>query len=159
MDDPIRETRGPVIRLGGGCDQPVLPSFARDLGADVFVHAGLGRRLSILSAELRSLYSSGLYPRQAARWQSIPIWSPFRRSRRTLACWVRAATSLSSIHPSAPFREHPHVESHGDPDEARSPTPGPIHTYIIEAARLPPPRRSESRTNGSSLTSEDFVPD
>lgn len=55
LDDPIRETRGPVLRLEDSCNQPVLPSFARgpgDLAVHVFVHSAqprpvgsVGRRL------------------------------------------------------------------------------------------------------------------
>jgi hypothetical protein len=52
LDDPIRETRTRYSPRSTFCNQPVLPSFAREtwaLRTEVFVHSGLGRRLSMHS--------------------------------------------------------------------------------------------------------------
>jgi hypothetical protein len=70
--------------------------------------------------------------RQAALWQAIPIWSPFRHPRRSLA-WLGQGRhkTVSSIHPSAPFRdEHPPVGMWN-----------PTTTLMIEAWAVPRPGR------------------
>lgn len=67
-----------------------------------------------------------MYRRQGLLWQPIPIWlSRFVTPRRALPGQGRHRQACCPSTQAPQFREHPHVESHNDPDEACSPTPGP----------------------------------
>ena len=126
VGDPIRETRGPVLRLGKGCNQPVRPPICEmsDLAGGGFAcnfTPGLDTGTPGLAvAGTVPVPRRACTPRQAhckhaakqqASWPAsqpthpdlapVSSLSPNQPGQRS----QDRHRSLSSIHPSAPFRE------------------------------------------------------